>query len=124
VPKDYARAVSWFRKAAEKNDAEGQRNLGTMYRDGLGVKKDYALAATWYRRAAEQGYEDAKKKLAELQQHQRAETAANSDKIPPAIHFKCILEAATNKTNNPNRYDECLRSNWKQLMGSEPFPGN
>jgi TPR repeat protein len=32
----YARAVSWFRKAAEKDDPKGQTNLGTMYRDGLG----------------------------------------------------------------------------------------
>src|SRR5215212_7020428 len=37
VPKDYAAAVSWYRKAAEQGNARGQNKLGNMYARGLGV---------------------------------------------------------------------------------------
>jgi hypothetical protein len=33
----------------------------------------------------------AKKKLADLQKQKRAEVATTNDKIPPALHVKCIL---------------------------------
>ncbi len=53
--KDYAEAVKWYRKAAEQGYADGQNDLGYMYRKGLGVTQDYAEAVKWYRKAAEQG---------------------------------------------------------------------
>jgi TPR repeat protein len=37
VSKDYAQAVSWYRKAAEAGNAGGMNNLGYMYFNGLGV---------------------------------------------------------------------------------------
>src|SRR6266704_2297542 len=54
VAKDDAEAVKWFRKAAEKNDASAQYNLGVCYAQGYGVAKDGVEAAKWYRKAAEQ----------------------------------------------------------------------
>ncbi len=57
VSQDYAKAVKWYRKAAEQGDAEGQFNLGIMYYNGQGVSQDYAEAVKWYRKAAEQNYE-------------------------------------------------------------------
>jgi len=41
VPQDYAEAVTWYRKAAEKGFAEAQYNLGTMCYRGQGVPQDY-----------------------------------------------------------------------------------
>ena len=55
VKKDEAEAVKWYRKAADQNDADAQRNLGVMYEKGRGVKKNEAEAVKWYRKAAEQG---------------------------------------------------------------------
>jgi uncharacterized protein len=58
VPKDYAAAMSWFRKAAEQGSAVAQVNLGNMYASGNGAPefpRDYAAAMGWYRKAAEQG---------------------------------------------------------------------
>jgi len=40
---------------AQKGDSEAQRELGCLYRMGLGVNKDEAQAATWYQKAAEAG---------------------------------------------------------------------
>jgi TPR repeat protein len=47
--------MKWYRKAAEQGNALAQNNLGSMYRDGLGVPQDHAEAMKWYRKAAEQG---------------------------------------------------------------------
>ncbi len=55
VPKDYAEAEWWTRKAAEQGRAIAQYNLGWMYFFGRGVPHGYAEALKWYRLAAEQG---------------------------------------------------------------------
>jgi hypothetical protein len=55
VPKDVAKAVEWWQKAAAQGDANAQYNLGVMYNKGEGVPKDAARAIEWYRKAAEQG---------------------------------------------------------------------
>ncbi len=63
VFQDYAKAVKWFRKAAEQGDGEAQYtaqyNLGIMYDKGQGVPQDYAKAVGWYRKAAEHGVANA-----------------------------------------------------------------
>ena len=63
IPKDYAEAVTWYRKAAEQGHSEAQFSLGLMYVAGQGVSLDgveaFREALKWYRRAAEQGHSDA-----------------------------------------------------------------
>jgi len=54
---DLDKAVHWYRKAAEQDNALGQFNLGDMYDYGKGVPQDVEQAALWYRMAAEQGNE-------------------------------------------------------------------
>jgi uncharacterized protein len=44
VPQSYAEALTWYRKAADQGDADGQLSLGSMYRFGQGVPRDYAEA--------------------------------------------------------------------------------
>jgi hypothetical protein len=56
VPRDYAEAMRWFRKAADQGYAEAQNNLGMMYDHAQGVPQDYTEAMRWYRKAADQGY--------------------------------------------------------------------
>ncbi len=55
VPKDYAEAAKWFKRAAQQGHGHAQYSIGIMYYDGSGVPKDYEQAATWYKRAAKQG---------------------------------------------------------------------
>lgn len=40
---DLAKAVIWYRKAADQGDAMGLYNTGIFYRDGTGVKQDWVL---------------------------------------------------------------------------------
>jgi uncharacterized protein len=63
VPKDYAEAVKWYRKAVEQGNAQAQNNLGLCYQNGTGVPKDDAEAVRWFRKAAEQGLAQAQANL-------------------------------------------------------------
>ena len=63
VPQDYAKAVEWYRRAAEQGLARAQYNLGRMYDYGRGVTQDYAKAVKWNRRAAEQEFAGAQNDL-------------------------------------------------------------
>ena len=53
--RDYEMAMTWFRKAADQDNAAAQNNVGWLYQNGWGVKQDYAEAVIWYRKAAEKG---------------------------------------------------------------------
>jgi TPR repeat protein len=55
VPHDYAQAMKWFRKAAEKGDPDGEFSLGNMYQQGLGVPENLPEAIAWYQRASKDG---------------------------------------------------------------------
>ena len=74
---DPAEGAKWFRKIAERAEAdvqkndrnryiEAQHNLGVLYSRGEGVEKDLTEARKWYRKAAEQGYEKSKAALERL----------------------------------------------------------
>jgi len=63
---NFAEAIEWLRKAAERGHAGAQNVMGISYRLGYGVQQDYAKAADWFRKAAAQGFEQAQKFLDEL----------------------------------------------------------
>ena len=52
VREDPARAVIWYRKAAEQGHAGAANNLGVAYDRGLGVPQNGNEARRWYRAAA------------------------------------------------------------------------
>jgi TPR repeat protein len=63
---NYATALRAVRPLAERGQAESQYYLGTMYKNGRGVRQNYAEAMNWYRKAAEQSYAEAKRRLNKL----------------------------------------------------------
>lgn len=65
-PKNYAKAVYWFEKAAKQGLASAQNNIGSAYANGQGVPQDYAKAIYWYKKAAKQGYANAQYNLGEI----------------------------------------------------------
>ena len=52
---DMREAFECYRRAAELGSAEAQFKLGSLYRDGKGVKRDSQKSVAWFRKAAEQG---------------------------------------------------------------------
>lgn len=60
---DYASAMPWFKKGAERGESKSQFMLGVGYYYGEGVRKDEREAAFWFQKAAEQGDEIAADRL-------------------------------------------------------------
>lgn len=48
---DYAKAVTWYQRAADSGHAPAKYNLGTLYERGLGVEMDMLKAINLYREA-------------------------------------------------------------------------
>jgi hypothetical protein len=88
VPKDFAEALKWYRKAAEQGNARAQHNLGVCYDQGNGVPKDGTEAVKWYRKAADQNVAEA--------QYNLGVAYANGESVPkdPAEAVKWYRKAA------------------------------
>ena len=52
APQDYAKALTWYHKAAAQGYADAQYNLGRMHADGEGVPQDDVEAYVWLNLAA------------------------------------------------------------------------
>jgi TPR repeat protein len=61
---DYEAAFKEWLPLAQNNDPAAMRNIGHMYRRGLGVEQDYTKAMTWYKRAATIGLDRAQANVA------------------------------------------------------------
>ncbi len=55
LTQDYAKAMEYYLRAADEDEAGAQAQLGYMYQNGLGTDIDYARAMEWNNRAAQQG---------------------------------------------------------------------
>jgi TonB family protein len=66
TPKDDAKAVEWFDRAAGHGDPNGQFELGIMYRAGRGVEIDEAYGMKLLTKAAEQDHAEAEYELGSL----------------------------------------------------------
>lgn len=64
--KDYANALTWYRKAAEQGHAIAQLNLGVLYANGQGVAQNYDEALKLYQSAADQGLAQAQYNLGRM----------------------------------------------------------
>ena len=75
LPKNPAKAFSWFRKAANDNSVVGEELVGDAYFSGANVKKDDKEAAKWWQKAAKQGDDYAQSMLRLLSAKQGDVTA-------------------------------------------------
>jgi len=66
VEQDYAKAVEYFREAAEQEHAKAQYYLGLCYLNGDGVEQDFQESIDWYEKAANNGDEDAQFVIEEM----------------------------------------------------------
>jgi len=66
LAKDLVQATSWFRKAADLGDPEGQAWLGWAYHYGMGIPQDANGAVSWLTKAGEHGYTPAQMELGEI----------------------------------------------------------
>lgn len=55
VPKDYSKAMSWYKKAADHGHAAAKASLGYLYQTGHGQKINAKRASEFYKSSAELG---------------------------------------------------------------------
>jgi len=63
VPKEEAKAVEWYQKAAAQGEADAQCFVGCCYAQGLGTAKNFDEARKWLGLAAAQGAPNARYRL-------------------------------------------------------------
>jgi len=63
VPPDYVKAMTLYRKLADKGSAIAQFTLGVMYDEGLGIEKDSVEAHKWLNLAATRATGDNRKEF-------------------------------------------------------------
>jgi hypothetical protein len=56
VTKDERKSVAWFRRAADRDDANAYDNLGFMYLQGRGVPANLAISTGYFLASAEKGW--------------------------------------------------------------------
>ncbi len=66
VPTDYAKAIQWYLKAAEKGSHLAQCNLGSLYESGRGTRTDLVEAYMWYSVSSARGNELSEARLRDL----------------------------------------------------------
>ena len=59
VVRDQARALDWFRRAADQGHIGAQFKLGELYATGEGITQSDVQAERWFERAASNGHPDA-----------------------------------------------------------------
>ena len=100
VPKDEARALAYYKSAADAGFVVAQRNLGTIYLYGkMGQDKNPSLAKDWYTLSAKQGDITSQQQLGFLLLN-----GSNGVKADPSSAFNWIIMAA--QQNDP----------WSQMM--------
>ena len=118
--------MKWFLKSAERGNNQSLFEIGLDFEKGVGRRADFGRAVTWYQRAA-----DAKRRLAQLSARSSDGKSGERAKptIPGALHARCFLEVDVDGLRDKisdqemeKRHIDCLRRNWKRLLGSEPFP--
>nr|WP_181718078.1 tetratricopeptide repeat protein [Psychrobacter sp.]QJS05725.1 sel1 repeat protein [Psychrobacter sp.] len=57
VRQDYSKALEWFKKSANQNDASAQAVIGAMYDEGQGVRQNKTTAKEWYGKSCDNGYQ-------------------------------------------------------------------
>ncbi len=63
---DYKTAMDEWMVLADKNDPAAMRNIGHLYRRGLGTDVNYERALHWYKRSAELGFPRAQANVASM----------------------------------------------------------
>lgn len=101
VPVDYARAVSWYQKAAQQQYQSALQELGYMYEQGLGVERDTLQALNLQRQAAGLGAElDYAWKITQAKEEAARQVAALTDQLERSNEESETLRGQVASTND------------------------
>jgi len=117
--KDYARAMTLFRRAAHFADKPSQAMIGELYANGEGVPRDMAMAYAWMDLAAERGYLGF---VTLRERYWKQMSAAERERA--LVEGQAVYEKFGNAAAKP-RFATQLRRGFKSGVGSRTgFAGN
>jgi TPR repeat protein/nucleoid-associated protein YgaU len=129
LKQDYAEALAWYRRAAEKGFAPAQFNLGLAYELGRGVRADERQAFKYYLMAAEQGFAAAQFNVGNMYSAGRG---VGQDFFESNLWFKQaaekgIVEAQFNlglayEAGRGVKKDEVAAARWYKQAADRGFP--
>jgi TPR repeat protein len=90
---DDAKAILWFRKAAEQGHAKSQFDLEVCYQFGYGTPKDYSEAYKWVNLSAAQGLARAGDSLRSLEAQMTPEQIAEGQLLSREFKLKLPQES-------------------------------
>jgi TPR repeat protein len=77
---DFAEAIKWLRKAADKGSPVAQYNLADLYQQGKGVKRDFEEACFWLALSEQQEFAPARAARQKLLDKLTSDQQANVDR--------------------------------------------
>jgi tetratricopeptide (TPR) repeat protein len=83
---DQAKAIEWYKRAAEEGNSRAMYNLGQAYEQGWGVAQNSEEAAAWYEEAAEAGHVKAMYTIATI--YERGEGVDQDDEKAAEWYLK------------------------------------
>lgn len=66
LPKDFPKALRYYRKAAKLGESRAMFNIGSFYHQGKVVEEDIDKAIPWYKKSSDAGFSEASYRLASL----------------------------------------------------------
>ncbi|WP_407543333.1 tetratricopeptide repeat protein (plasmid) [Deinococcus radiomollis] len=86
----YSSALSWYMKAALKNNASGQYKVGNFYQYGWRINTNIHQAINWYRKSADQGDKDAQYALGNVYKY--SDSIKQDYKEAAVLYRKAVLQ--------------------------------
>lgn len=118
-------AIKWFKKAAERGDAQSLCILGELYENGTNVKKDLDTARMYYRKAAAAGSKKAAEKLTRIQKTAPVAVAEKKEIKPQEEASQPDMnktEPDMNKTEPDLNQAEAISVLCRNENGKKPLP--
>lgn len=109
-PKDPARAVYWYRLAAERGHEDAQYNLGFMYILGEGTEANVDEGLRWIHRSAVQGDWSARRLLADLYRNGYYGIPRSKEEAKRWEHLQYVAELKMRSKKKRIRLDELRES--------------
>jgi ankyrin repeat protein len=107
IPQDLKKAVKWYRRAAEKGNANGAKALARMYEQGIGMPMDQEAALKWYTQAAKGGDVESQVKVGTMHE----EGIGTEKNCAEALRW--YIEAYGRGSQEGERKMEAIRSTYK-----------
>ncbi|MCG8649621.1 MAG: SEL1-like repeat protein, partial [Pirellulales bacterium] len=121
LPKNFAKAAKWYRKAAENGNTQAMNNIGLLYARGQGVRKSTATAVRWFRKGAEAGEPEAMYNLGALMED--GDGVRKNDRQAAQWIFKALKGGSTfarqTMTQNIGTFSTQFRREMQRLLKAE-----